>query len=628
MSLNWGNLTGKVQIKYKPESFYGKNVHLLNNNVDSDCIMFSRCTFDFNVGLDYGKACYGDNILNFYATMRNKSTWGVPESVARTTSTQIKTLESLDAGHIHFFTRQIMWIREAWLRFSINDALGLGFANKHYFTVGALPFELGRGISLGAAYAVNPGPLGFFSDNSIDQFAYGFKFNGDIVESKLVYDIYGSVLSNKGDSFSKTAENIYGQRFDYQLHPERGARHLNFIVASRLRWFPIQSGDDTLILEPYFFVGKKPELKVHFEADSSAVLGTVGLAGEMVWGNFEFGFDAARNIGKQVVFGWDRNKVDRENYQSLFSVVNSDVVSDNPATNPKAPKVAYVPGSAAQKLIDASPQDASQNGKKLGIVADPRNPAQNITIYNSATRYRNPYSNILEGWMAVFDGAYWCCNHQLRVAAGGGIASGDEDPNVNLDDPLNSRVDGNYKGFIGLQEIYTGNRIQSVFLLGGAGKIPRPLSAPTPFNQITMFPTLTSGFTNLVFTGASLYWTSKGLKHNFEIRPNVLAYWQQHATKKFDIATKMSSSEYARNYLGTEVNMFFNVTLIKDFQFYAVGSVFIPGGHFDDIKGTPLNKDQKRFLDRVDNSGNNIEEFPLLGASPAWTINVGLEFRF
>ena len=67
----------------------------------------------------------------------------------------------------------------------VLNFLHLGFESNHSFTVGAFPFELGRGISLGAAYAIGPGPLGFYSDGMIDQFAFGFKFSGEIVPDVL-----------------------------------------------------------------------------------------------------------------------------------------------------------------------------------------------------------------------------------------------------------------------------------------------------------------------------------------------------------------------------------------------------------------------------------------------------------
>ena len=87
-----------------------------------------------------------------------------------------------------------------------------------------------------------------------------------------------------------------------------------------------------------------------------------------------------------------------------------------------------------------------------------------------------------------------------------------------------------------------------------------------------------------------------------------------------------SPNEFARNYLGTEINIFFDLELVRDFKFFFVGSAFFPGGHFTDIKGTPLNREQQRILDRADVTG--VDTIPLLGDNNAYTINVGLEYRF
>ncbi len=81
--------------------------------------------------------------------------------------------------------------------------------------------------------------------------------------------------------------------------------------------------------------------------------------------------------------------------------------------------------------------------------------------------------------MIVADAAYTIARPQIKVAIAGGYASGDENPNKDLEDPNDSNVDGDFSGFIGLQEIYTGKRVRSGFLLSGAGRIPRVLSFPT-----------------------------------------------------------------------------------------------------------------------------------------------------
>ncbi len=633
MSFGWKNLTGKFQIKFKPETFFARNANLLNNANREDFVQFSRSTLDVNFALDYGKDCYGYNVVDFFMTMRNKSIWGNPESIVRSTVTKIKTLESLDSGHAHFITRQLLWIRELWFNFSVNDALNLPFKSKIFFMLGAFPFELGRGIALGSAYAVNPGVLGFFSDNTIDQYAFGYKLNSEFVPNKLSLDLYGAILQNKGDSFNATGEKIYGQKFRHLLHPARGPGHVDFVIATRLKWFPKKTECTVISFEPYLLYNNNPEQSIEFLADAASRLGTAGLSGEFVYKNFECGFDGAKNFGEQLVWGWDRNVIDRENRTGVFTLVNSQVVTADPSVNPKAPKVVFSPNDAngknIQTIIDTSAQDASQNGKLIGNAIDPQTGLP-IQLFNSLNRFRNQYRNKLLGWMFVADAGYWFCDRTFRIAGGGGVASGDEDPNKDIHNPNDSNVDGDFKGFIGLQEIYTGNdRLQSVFLLGGAGRIPRPLTTPSQAsNVLVTLPTVVSGFTNIVFTGGSLLWTPKFESKPFKLRPNILFYWQQHATKKFDIATKMSSMEFARNFLGTELNTFFDINLLRELKLFVVGSVFIPGGHFTDIKGTPLNRDQQKLLDLLDPTGVDIDPIPLLGNDTAYTLNIGLEYRF
>lgn len=141
MTFGWGNLTGKFQIKFRPESFVARNANLLNNNNRADFVQFSRSTIDVNFGLDYGKKCYGYNIVDFFMTMRNKCVWGNPESMVRATLTKIKTLESLDSGHVHFITRQLFWVRELWLNFNVNEVFNLSFNSELNFMLGAFPLS-------------------------------------------------------------------------------------------------------------------------------------------------------------------------------------------------------------------------------------------------------------------------------------------------------------------------------------------------------------------------------------------------------------------------------------------------------------------------------------------------------
>lgn len=620
LAFDLGTVRGAGQIKFKPESFFLKNINLLNNNNSADQFFFSRSTIDASIDLLYGKQCYGHDVAEFFVTFRNRSVWGNPESIAQTTETNLKILEAVFGAHRHFVAKHMVWIRELWLNFCINNAFGLDFRHKYFFTLGSFPFELGRGISLGSAYAVGPRVLGFFSDNVVDQYAFGFKLSGDIYADCLSQDLYLAVLQNKGDNLGNTGAKIRGQEFGRKLRPMRGPGKIEHVVAGRLKWFPVKGESTLASFEPYALYLHAPEHHVELPSDSSAKLGTLGLAGEFVCGNFEWGFDGAVNVGGQKVKGIDRNVVEFKNNLGTVQLVNSRV-HDTSATGSKT---LYVPGGAAQKIIEGAAEDVSQNGKFIGT-------AGGVDLYNDINRFRNPYFNRFKGWMFTADAAYsFGQKKKVKLAATAGIASGDQNPNKDIENPNDSNVDGDFRGFIGLQEIYSGraDRVQSVFLLGGTGKIPRPLWIPLSKDVVDRVPSLISGFTNLVFVGSAVHWYPTCGDRNIAIRGNILSYWQEKATNAFDLAARHSSTNLARNYLGTELNAFTDADIFDGCKIFFIGSVFFPGTHYADIKGTPISNDDLKILDNPDASGITTDNNSLLGDDTAYTINFGLEFRF
>jgi len=614
-----GNVNGRFQVKYKPESFFAKNFNLLNSNNPSDKVIFNRSTFDFNLYLGYGHEFWDHDVTEFFGTLRHKVIWGNPETSSQTSRVAIKILDSVLGAHQHADRKQFLWIRELWFRFDINNVFNINCEKNHTFTLGSFPFELGRGISLGAAYAVNPGNLGFYSDNTIDQYAYGFLFSGQVLNPDVTYDLYGAVLENFSDKLRNTAENIFGQAYGRRFNQERGFGKVDFLIAGRLRWMPLHESDCSVIIEPYILYNNVPEQRVEFKGDASAQLGTIGLAGEFVSGPLEWGFDTSVNLGSQKVKGWDRNEITLNSDSATGNVteVNSQVVTEDPNVNPNAPKAPKT--SANQAIINRSAQDQSQNGRR--IVAG-------VDLWNSLVRFRDPYRNAFKGAMFVADWAWNYCGGDVKLGGTIGIARGDENPNKDLNDVNDSNVDGDYKGFIGLQEIYSGKRVRSAFLLGGAGRIPRPLTTPAN-DTLDTIPETVSGFSNLIFVGGSLTFQPSAWDRYVNIMPNILAYWQAHHTKKFDVMTKMTvPDEFASRYLGLEMNIFADIELLKDFKFFVVSSVFVPGGHFRDIKGKPLNRAQQKILDRFDVTGIDTDLLPLLGDDTAFTINLGLEARF
>ena len=70
------------------------------------------------------------------------------------------------------------------------------------------------------------------------------------------------------------------------------------------------------------------------------------------------------------------------------------------------------------------------------------------------------------------------------------------------------------------------------------------------------------------------------------------------------------------------------IALLKDLSGFFMGGVFIPGKHYDDIKGTPINRAQKAALNRLNDSGFPESDVPVIGTSTALVLNWGLELCF
>jgi len=603
---------------YKPETFYGKNVNWLNNDNDFDKMYFSRHALDLTLDLLYGAKTYGEKIAEFLFQLRNKGVWGNPESIASTTFSDIKVLDAIKGTHKHGFPRHVFWIRQLWLQFNLNQATGLPFKNIHTFTIGAFPFQLGRGIALGDAYAVGPEILGFWSDGAIDQYAFGAKFSGELFPKILSYDLYTAILQNNSGSLVDTEKTVLAQEFGGNGTPQRGFGKINYLVAGRLNWNVFDnSWLGRLTVEPYGLYNNDPEQKIEFPADATSKLGTVGLASEFYGNRFECGFDYAVNFGQQRVKGWDRNIVKENNRNGVVVLVNDNVTANytDLSGQPVAEPAPYVPLSNAQKIIVTTFRDESQNGQEIGTVPSlgylVNQPGTAITLNNSRGRFGNPYTNKYEGWMFVADAGYSFCDKDLQLAVAAGVTSGDDNPNFET-------KDGTYDGFIGLQEVYSGKRVRSVFLLGGAGRLKRLLSTPalTDIQAPSTKAQAISGFTNLVFCGTSLKWKPKSWKKPFEINPNVLALWQERQIGN------------ARTFLGVESGLFINYSLLKDLKLFWVSSLFFPGSHYKDRMGTPvLTDEEKAFLESSNPTGKQ-DRIPGLGNNVAYTYNIGLIYTF
>lgn len=627
---------------FKPEVFAGKNFTFLNNNIPQDTIFYFRHTNDYFLNMIYGKETYGCPAAEFKTSVRNRAVWGSPSTIALTLPTTPR-IAKIEAGeHSHSFPRLFFWMREVWLKLSLAQFLKMNLDCDHSFTVGAFPFELGRGIALGAAYAIGQGPLGFFSDSMIDQFAFGLKYSGGFLKDVLTYDIYGALLQSRSNTFSETNKPILLNEINHRSHPARGFGKDNYLIAARLNWTACNSEEHGLLaIEPYIMYNNDPEQRIEFVADATSNLTTFGFGAEYINGRFEWGFDTAFNRGNQHVLPWDRNQVVIDNYNGQLVAVNNQVLIFNDVTYPEynGQKAPNVPGSSAQDAINAQnalPKAIGQNGQpipgaqnvpSLGYANGP------LSLKNSDIRFRlgpsgDGYCNHYRGWMVVTDASYWVLKDVLQVAVTGCYASGGEDPNHN---PL---AHEDFNGFVGLQEVYAGKRVKNVFLLGVVGKVRRPGTQPELPLANKDFTSGYSGFTNLAFFGSGVTWNPSSCSDaKLVINPNVFAYWAPYPGKKFDPFTGTNSIETAGKYMGTEFNGFLSYYPIKSLKCFSICSVFFPGQYFTDHRGKPFNAEEKKALAAWQAANPNpetarLDTLPNGGNDIAYTVNFGFEFTF
>ncbi len=586
---------------------------LLNNSVSADKGFANRISFDafFNIN---------NPVVEAVLDLRMKAVWG-NNKTSKTSFVQLKDdggyLQPLDEAHQHTVNLPLTWLREAWFQVDLREALGLN-APFHSLTIGSFPFQLGRGIALGDAYAVNPGTLGFYTDGTVDQYAYGVKFTGGFFKDfDFSYDIYTAILQNNSTGISDNLMKTQAQFFDRPPDSSRGFGKVNWIGAVRLNITPVSTHTSKLKFEPYVVHNSAPEQTIEVYADAKSKLTSVGMAMDAVYNDWEGGFDGAMNFGAQDVRGLDRNVIQRLNVNGVTTYTFSDVYTVNPAVYPVGPAEQLVYNAldtATRKAVNSVPRSIDFNGAQI----------PGTTYYNSPIRFRAPYTNIYKGYMFVSDIGYWAYKRDLKLAFTAGIASGDMNPNTNLLDPLASKVDGDYKGFVSLQELYAGKLVKSVFVMGGSKKLVRPLSTPPTGN---LFSTIVDTFSNLVFTGVSLSYLNKESHFKTALNPNLLVYWEQAPGNKFDLLTKLTTDQKASKFLGTEFNLISRANLSDNVVVDFMMAVFQPGSHYVDVHGQPFTLAQRKQLDSVDPT-DLPDYFPLLWSDVAYSFATGLTYTF
>ena len=187
---------------------------------------------------------------------------------------------------------------------------------------------------MGAFYPSMPAAVGFFIDAQIDQYAFGAKLFGDLVQDSLAYDIYGSILNNKSSTFDQTSQLVRSPEYGHRADGARGFGSINYIVAARLKWYPMPVTDfKKVYFEPYALYNHNPEIRLDLLHDGVSDLVTCGLMGEFVWNSVEWGFEYGFNRGHLHAYGIDLNKLVLLDAQGQLVVANDQVVNSKTHTD-------------------------------------------------------------------------------------------------------------------------------------------------------------------------------------------------------------------------------------------------------------------------------------------------------
>jgi hypothetical protein len=620
MTINKGDYSLTFGGATKIENYFQRNMELLNRNLPDEAEYFKN-TFDFTVDLAYGEKRFGHKAVEAYLDFMHKGVWGKNGSFADSepsAPTQLQLADTFFGSHTHTNGRPFIWIRDGWLRVSLNAIADSHAQGVHYIKVGWFPFILGRGISLGYAFGLNRSLLGLYS-YSEDKSPAGINLSGEIFKDSLSYDLYWSRLEERNKNLRDTTNVMRDFYTPAPQIPWRGLGKNNDVVAARLKVKPFKSERvGNLEFEPYIMYNTAPDQKIEMLADSDTNLGIYGLAVEHSYNGFEWGGEVAANFGSIQAFAIDTNKykIVKDASGSLIEQFTKIVVRD-PITR-----------AATKTPVQASDFVAKIVKDQLNFQAYENNPAVFATvggsdITNAPGRFRPAYKNKLAGWMGVFDGAYNFKDKNLKAALGVGYASGDVDLDAN-------QKSGTHKGFIGLNEIYSGKRVVSIML--DERRLQRPVITSDSANPAaTVVTTPEFSFTDICFGGASATWTPVALGKKWQFNPNALLFWSAFQDQKpilnVDGSAKIDPSVKMSSFLGSELNLLTKIELLKDFNMVVNLAVFLPGQFFKDVSGVKVG--EKDYLSSVEGEEGSpdITQYRM-ASDPAFHVNIGFSYKF
>ncbi len=560
----YSNMLLKVGGKCTQEMFNAANLTYLNSNLTNDTYSYMRATGDFFMDAIYG--LYDKSRIVFHNTLRVRYRWGSGAD-ARSDGEILPLLDGLVQARGASINKHVFWNRELWLKFILGN---LQNPHEHYLELGSFPYEVGRGISFGAAYKA-AGFIGFTPSFSIDQFAPGILLRLNPLPEKLIVDLYAAILENQNTSYKSNNAKIRLHEIDSCA--VRGTGRESYAAIVRASWKAIAQKDRALSFEPYALYFQSLDQKLEMLNDVDSYVSTFGCAVEGKYKKFDWGFECAVNQGDILIKAIDRNSIKFVRDADGFIVEQyTKVLNQNPATTDK-PTSAVV-SDTAMTVVKAGQKSVAENGKEIV-------PGSNL--YNAYDRFRPQQKALLDGYMVVADCAWQCIDDVLNIVLGTGYASGDLSAQQNMNNPAIPLI-YKYNGFITLQSVYSGTRLRHLVIFNEGTPRFNTLNPNATFAKQNVTPPFADSaieFTNIAFFGTRVeLQVPAWKKYKVVVAPNIIGYW-------CPVQPNTKAGTPAGNYMGTELTTEISAQFYKQFKLYSYFGLIFPGAYYKDMRGTP-----------------------------------------
>ncbi len=588
----------------KQEYIYQEQPRFLNKLIP-DQYSYFKTTVELKDSFKAGKKQFGHDALEGVIVLRHKSVMGAAGKTNITDSQSIKLGNALVGEHSHNSSKPLLWIKEAWFKATLNSIFGLQSNDIHFFKIGMLGFQLGRGIALGSEYGSPKDFLATYGQSN-DFNIPGILLAGDVESKGFSYAAYVGFLENKGSTPKETLSVLKANQIGRESAPWAGTDNNNTVYALAATLKPIDSENLAIALTPYIMYNRAKGQTFDRQLDSESHLKTLG-AHVVVQQNKAWGIDceAAVNMGDTSFQKIDRNDVTDSQVGKNLVGTYTHIQQWNGS--------AYVAAEQSTELKTALAANRHLvNDEVFHVTVD----GVDTTFKSASNRVRPAYTNTYAGFMGVVDGFYRLNTLNLVLSGALGYVSGDADPNA---------VEANktYKGFVAMHEFYTGKYVKSAFMFDSRS-VKRPLSFQRGDTALE-----DSSFTDLIFGGYGATWCPESQKSKkLSFNTNGLFFWKEFPSYKVDASSGLPTSEPARSFMGTELNLISSIEPIPHLTFSLKMGMFLPGEYYQDIKGVALPGDLFRQLAAADTQNLGPASSYRLGTDTAFVATVAATCQF